>query len=204
MRKAFLYWASVIAVTAAAVFLISTASAQIATDSGRSIDYQKSGIRFQIKGSIKAAPTSPYLKRDDDRSRASLDVKLRISSHAVESNYFGVNTESFSDFQMAKGSEESLFWQDDRCHQRRGLPKLTVTAIDGSIEAEGGRIDVAARPRQLGRHLPADEISAGTPLPSGVNKTGRFIAFNAQTTKSHLVVNVKVYTIDCPLRAVAP
>jgi hypothetical protein len=195
---------SLLALTAGINFLASTAGAQVVPSSDRAIDYQKSGIRFQIKASIKAVPGAPYLKREDDRTRASLDLKLRISAHAMGSNYFGVNSETFSDFRLAEGSEEKLFWQDDRCHQRRGLPKLTVTAIDGSIQAENGRIDVVARPRLLGKKLPADEISAGMPLPSGVNKNGQFIAFSAKTSASYLVVNVKVYTFDCLLGTTRP
>lgn len=192
---------SLIALTASINFLISTAGAQIAPSSDRAIDYQKSGIRFQIKASIKAAPGSPYLKREDDRTRGSLDLKLRISAHAMESNYFGVNSATFSDFRLADGSEEKLFWQDDRCHQRRGLPKLSVTAIDGSIQTDSSRINVVARPRVLGIRLPVDEISAGMPRPSGINKNGTFIAFAAKTSTSNLLVDIKIYTFDCSLGA---
>lgn len=146
-------------------------------------------------------PGSPHVKDDDDKNRASLEVKLRISAHATESRYFGVNTESFSDFRLAEGSEEKVFLQESRCHQRRGLPKITVTAIDGSIQTDKGRVEVAARPRQLGRLLPPDEISAGARQAGGVDKNGRFIAYSSQTNTSRLSVNVKIYTIDCPLVA---
>jgi len=204
MRRKLFHLVALIAIVGCVAFVAQSSRAQTSVAGAHPIDYQKSGIRFQIKASIKAAPGSPYVKRDDDKSAASLDVKLRISAHAAESNYFGVNTETFPAFRLTEGSVERLFWQDAACHQRRGLPKVTVTAIDGSIQTESGRIDVAARPRQIGKLVPADEISAGTRLPSGADKNGQFITFSSQTNTSHLAVHVKVYTFDCPLTGAAP
>ncbi|MDI1346753.1 MAG: hypothetical protein PSV22_22055 [Pseudolabrys sp.] len=204
MRRKLFHLVALITFVGCAAFVAQSSHAQTASAAPRPIDYQKSGIRFQIKASIKAAPGSPYVKHDDDKSAASLDVKLRISAHATESNYFGVNTETFPAFRLTEGSVERLFWQDAACHQRRGLPKVTVTAIDGSMQTENGRVDVAARPRRIGKLVPADEISAGRRLPGGADKIGPFIAFSSQTNASHLVVHVKVYTFDCPLKDAAP
>lgn len=200
MRRKPFYILTSVAIAGTAAFVAPSSRAQTAPAAVRPIDYQKSGIRFQIKASIRAVPASPNIKRDDDKSAASLDLKLRISAHATESNYFGVNTETFPAFPLTEGSAERLFWQDTACHQRRGLPKVTVAAIDGFLQTENGRVDVAARPRQIGKLVPADEISAGRPLPGGTDKNGPFIAFSSQTSTSHLVVDVKVYTFDCPLK----
>lgn len=188
-------------IVAAVNFLNFGASAQNAVTAGRVIDFQKSGIKFQIKASIKADAASPYVKRDDDQSAASLTVKIRISAHATESQFFGEVSETFSNFRPYEGSGEKLFWQDARCHQRRGLPKTTVTAIDGSIVGDNGKVGINARPRHVGLHLPSDEISAGTRLPGGTDKNGSFIAYRSQTRLSRLFVEVKVYVIDCDLAA---
>lgn len=204
MRRKLFNIAALIAVVGSAVFVAESSRAQTASAASRPIDYQKSGIKFQIKASVRAVPASPYVKSNDDKTAASLDVKLRISAHATESNYFGVNTETFPAFRLTEGSVERLFWQDAACHQRRGLPKVTVAAIDGSVQTENGRVDVAARPRQIGKLVPADEISAGRRLPGGTDKTGPFIAFSSQTNTSHFVVDVKVYTLDCPLKGAVP
>jgi hypothetical protein len=179
----------------------SSALAQTAAPSGKPIDFQKDGIRFEIKASIKAMPGSPHVKNDDDKNRASLEVKLRISAHATESRFFGTNAVTFADFRLAQGSEEQVFLREDHCHQRRGLPKVTVTAIDGSSQTEKGRVDIVARPRQLGRVLPSDEISAGSRQQGGADKNGPFVNYTSQTGTSRLSVNVKIYTIDCPLVA---
>jgi hypothetical protein len=76
----------------------------------------------------------PSSTRVNDKGGSSLTVKLRISAHATESNYFGEISETFSNLKPNEGADQKLFWQDDRCHQRRGLPKITVTAIDGAID----------------------------------------------------------------------
>jgi hypothetical protein len=139
------------------------------------------------------------MKASRDDRMASLYVKLRISSHATGSNYFGEITKFVPNVRLTKGSSEILFWQDGHCHQRRGLPKITVTAVDGFINSENGRIDVKARPRYLGKLLPADEISAGGRLPDGKDADGKYIAFRSRTKTSHLAVDVKVTITDCNL-----
>jgi hypothetical protein len=189
------------AVIAVAISFGLSARAQNAPTSGRPLDFQRDGIRFQIKASIKASPGSPHVKNGDDKIRATLDVKLRISAHATGSQFFGVNAESFTDFRLTEGSEEKVFLKETSCHQRRGLPKVTVTAINGVIQTDNGRVDITALPRQLGRLLPRDEISAGARQPGGADKDGRFIAYTSHTNTSRLAVNVKIYIIDCPLVA---
>lgn len=188
-------------IVAAVNFLNFGASAQNAATAGRAIDFQKNGVKFQIKASIKADGAAPYVKRNDDQTAALLTVKIRISAHATESQFFGEVSETFLNFRPSEGSGEILFWQDARCHQRRGLPKTTVTAIDGSIAGDNGKVSIDARPRHVGLRLPSDEISAGTRLPGGIDKNGSFIAYRSQTRLSRLFVDVKVYVIDCDLAA---
>lgn len=180
----------------------SLAHAQTGKMPGQAIDYQKHGIKFQIKASIKSAVTPPEPRREDDRNVGTLAVKLRISAHAIGSNYFGEITEIFSNFKLFQGSDEKLYWQDEVCHQQRGFPKITVTAIDGTISGEKADVTISARPRHIGKLVPDDEISAGTRLPAGSDKYGNFIAYRSDTRQSRLFVNVKVYLIDCNLTGV--
>jgi hypothetical protein len=114
------------------------------------------GTRFEIAASIKADPASPYVKQVYGGSSASLTVKVRISAHATEADFFGEVSERFSDFALNDGAPERRIWREDKCHQRRGLPKMTVTAIDGTITTEKGAMQVEARPRTLGLRLPQD------------------------------------------------
>jgi hypothetical protein len=185
-------------------FLTSLGSPAVSRQVDDLNNSKSSGIRFQIAASIKADRTQAQANQNDDGSRASLAVKIRISSHATESQFFGEVTQAFSSFKLAEGSGDKVFWQDPRCHQRRGLPKTTVVGIDGSIETDNGQISVEARPRHLGMLLPRDEISAGRRLPGGVDRNGRFIAYRSRTNSSHLSVNVKIYIADCNLAATTP
>jgi hypothetical protein len=165
------------------------------------IDFKTDGIRFQIKVSIVADNGSPNAKQTYDHNAASLAVKIRISAHATESQFFGTVSKTFSSFPVHAGSGEKLFWQDARCHQRRGLPKTTVAAIDGSIATDNGQIDVRARPRQMGLPLPADEIAQGTRLPPVIsNQRAPLMAFRSESKASHLLVDVKIYASNCNLR----
>jgi hypothetical protein len=163
------------------------------------INYRTDGIRFQIKASVKASPAAPILEYD--HGVASLTVKIRISSHARESQFFGTISKNFSDFSLNAGSATKLFWQDPRCHQRRGLPKTTVIGIDGSIVTAKEEINVHARPRQLGLLLPADEITQEIRQPSGDKSDGPLIDFRSRTERSHLLVDVKIYAFSCDLTA---
>lgn len=129
------------------------------------LDFKKSGVRFEIKASVRADAASSELRQSYDQSTASVTVKLRISAHARESRFFGEISRDFSGFAIADGSAELPVWGEGRCHQRRGLPKVTVVAIDGTIATDKKQTRIEARPRQLGLLLPADEISQGTQLP---------------------------------------
>lgn len=174
---------------------------------GRAFDFKSSGVRFQLTTSIKADPTSQYALQNYDHGQASLAIKIRISAHARESRFFGEVTARVSDFSPINGAPEQVIWQDARCHQRRGLPKATVTAIDGSITREKVQIRVHARPRQMGLLLPLDEITPGTRLADGADQKGSFIAYRSQSKLSHLFVDVKIYAFDCDLagkRLVSP
>ncbi|MBI1203482.1 MAG: hypothetical protein GC182_13325 [Rhodopseudomonas sp.] len=163
------------------------------------IDYRSAGIRFQILASIKATSEIVTSGAPDNRDRASLAVKLRISTHAVGSNFFGEITQTFADFRLSEGSGDRLFWQDTLCHQRRGFPKITVVAVDGSIGVGRGMSVVKARPRHIGVLLPADEIGPGRREPAIAGQGRTVIVYRSQTRSSHLAIDVKTIAIDCPL-----
>ena len=185
-------------------YLINTTLPAESSEITRPIDFRTSGIRFRIAASIKADPAFSDATQYYDHSQASLVVKIRISAHARESNYFGEISETVSNFLVNEGSPEKLYWQDARCHQRRGLPKTTVTAVDGFIAAEKGQISIHARPRQLGLPLPLDEIIQGIRLPSSGSDHGAFVTYRSQLKQSHLFVDVNIYASACDLAAEYP
>lgn len=126
------------------------------------------GVRSQLAASVKADPASEYAMQNYDHGNASLAVKIRISVHARESQFFGEVTARVSYFSPIDGVPEQVIWQDARCHQRRGLPKETVTSIDGLITSENVQIRVQARARYLSLRLPLDEIISEQGFPTAL------------------------------------
>jgi len=125
---------------------------------------------------------------------------IRISDHAQESQFFGTVPASFAEFKADEGGTEQRVWEDGRCHQKRGLPKLSVAEIRGSIiKGPEESIAILARPRHIGLPVPADEVMAGKRLPGGWDDVGLFMATRSQTTQSHLFVDLKLYILRCDL-----
>jgi len=179
---------------AAAAVLVSMSGATMAQSNAPAP--AGNGVWFQVKAAIKPDPTSADEGRGE--ARASLAVQLRISAHADGSNFYGHPAQSF-DFKLSDGSAEKLFWQDSACHPRRGLPKITVVAVDGTLERDGKKVDVNARPRTLGMKLPKDELSPGSHLSRGLDGGRQFLAFESRTGSSKLGVLVRIYSVDCAI-----
>jgi hypothetical protein len=158
----------------------------------------KNGVWFQVKAAIKPVPKVEGEGGDKSEPRGSLSVQLRISAHAVGSNYYGHPTQNF-DFKLSEGSAEKIYWQDTACHIRRGLPKVSVVAVDGTLERGGKTIDVKARPRHIGLKLPDDELSSGSRLRRGLEEGRQFFSFQAGTKTSKLGIVVRIYTVDCTI-----
>ena len=133
--------------------------------------------------------------------QATLTVKVRISAHSQETNFFGDVLATVSGFDLGKGSREKEIWKDAQCHHERGFPKLTVTSVDGSIATEQKNVPVTARFRRLGLLLPGDEVMAAKGLTFGTDEVGKFIATRTETKQSHLIVDLKLYILPCQLSA---
>jgi hypothetical protein len=159
------------------------------------------GVRFQIAASVKANLAVPAAREIYRHGTASLSVTIRISSHATGSQFYGEVTRAFADVLILDGSAEQVFWQDEACHQRRGLPKTTVIAVGGAVSTAKGRYDIQAVARQLGLLLPADEVTAGTKLPPGDDGKRRIIGFRSETKRSFLLIDVKIYESECDLKS---
>lgn len=181
---------------------LSTVSPLRAKDEAKPVSAAgQRGTRFEIAASVKADPASQYVKQVYDGSRASLTVKIRISAHAAEADFFGEVSERFEGFALNEGAPERRIWREDKCHQKRGLPKMTVTAIDGTITTQKGPMQVEARPRILGLRLPQDEISQETRLSSGAADPNLAMTYRLKTRLSHLLVDIRLFAFDCNLPA---
>jgi hypothetical protein len=167
--------------------LLGTASAQPAAD--------RWGVRNFITAtlSLAAAPGD----RDTDRRISDLVVVVRISNHARETQYFGDVPVGAPRLDSGEEASEQKIWEDERCHQRRGLPKASVISVTGAYERGQSRLEASLR--HIGLKLPADEIVPGQSLIAGRDGAGRFFAAETRTSRSHVTIRLKIYLTDCTL-----
>jgi hypothetical protein len=148
------------------------------------------GVRHFITATLSrtAAPS--------DRISGLL-VVVRISNHARETQFFGEIPVGVATLDPAEEAPEQKIWEDERCHQRRGLPKASVISVRGTYERDQSRLD--AQLRHIGLKLPADEIMPGQSLNAGRDSAGRFFAAQTRTLRSGVTILLKIYVTDCIL-----
>lgn len=160
------------------------------------------GIRHRIDMTVSAEPDSPLIKRGH-QVRGWLSIIVRLSANSRESRFFGVLDREFSDVLITEKAEplvsQTKIWEEDICHQRRGIPKVTVVGVKGRFEQENEKIEIGSANRRIGIRVPADELTPGIKLLSDADDLGSFYAFRAQTRLSRLNVDLKIYAFGCPL-----
>jgi hypothetical protein len=160
------------------------------------------GVQHRIDVSIAFDTASIYASPEfRDTARATITALVRISAHARESNFFGMVLATVSDVSPGEQRPGQQVWQETVCHQDRGLPKFAVIAVNGLIDRPQGQIVIAARPRHIGRVMPADEIVPHQALLSGSDGGGKFREEQIMTHASRIRVNVKLYSTSCDLLA---
>lgn len=159
------------------------------------------GVRHRIDVTVSAEPDAPVLSRLKG-AKGELSLTVRLSANSRESKFFGMLRPSFPDIVVPDGPgkplvEQTKLWEEDVCHQRRGLPKVTVTQLSGHFAQGEGRIEISAINRHIGLLVPPDELTPGIKLDQRSDGFGPFYAFRAQTRNSRLNVDLKIYPIDC-------
>jgi hypothetical protein len=161
---------------------------------------QTSGVRHALYVAVKIDPKSPILDHtSNDGLTVSITLQVRISAHFQETDFYGVIPVTISAFDPTKGSDAREIWKDARCHHSRGLPKVTLIAVEGSATNGQNKVPIAARYRRVGRLLPEDEVTASKRLGSGTDNIGPFIATRTETRQSRLLVDMKLYSLPCNL-----
>jgi hypothetical protein len=171
------------------------AAANDAAGQTNASSFGRNGVRHVISASVGVDPAHQATTYGGER-RLALTLSVRISDHAVESEFYGQVPVTFSDFTAKQPPPERMIWEDGRCHQERGLPKMAVTEIKGEIKnGEEPSNAISARARHIGLMLPSDEVMAGTRL--GRDQIGPFMAIRTHTSRSHLIVDLKLYILGC-------
>ena len=159
------------------------------------------GVRHRIDVVVSAEPDAPILQRLKG-AKGELTFTVRLSANSRESKFFGMLHPSFPDITLPEGSgkplvQQTKLWEEEVCHQRRGLPKVTVTQLSGHLGEGEERFEISAINRHIGLLVPPDELTPGIKLEQGSDDLGVFYAFRAQTRNSRLNVDLKIYPIDC-------
>lgn len=159
------------------------------------------GVRHRIDVVVSAEPNAPILEHLRG-GRGTLSFTVRLSANSRESRFYGMLHPNFAGIVVPDKAGEPLvrqtkIWEEDICHQRRGLPKVTVTQLGGSFGGGGDKIEISAINRHIGLLVPPDELTPGIKLEPSSDEGGAFFAFRAQTRNSRLNVDLKIYPIDC-------
>jgi hypothetical protein len=163
---------------------------------------QALGVRHRIDAVVSVEPNSPILEHRRGFFKGSLSFSVRLSANAKEARFFGVLSPLFSDIVVPEGTgtvlvKQTKLWEEETCHQRRGLPKVTVTELKASFGNDENHIDISAINRHIGLRVPSDELTPGIKLDAGSDDGGSFYAIRAQSRDSRLNVDLKIYPIDC-------
>ena len=104
------------------------AAAKYASGQTNASSLERNGVRHVISASVGVDPAHKATIYGGER-RLTLMLSVRISDHAVELEFYGQVPVTFSDFTAKQPPAERVVWENDRCHQKRGLPKMAVTEI---------------------------------------------------------------------------
>lgn len=158
------------------------------------------GVKHRIDLTASIDSGSTFVKKGVEMTGA-LTVSVRVSANSRESRYYGVLSPTFVDLVLPERPgifvKQTKIWEEGVCHQRRGLPKVTVTDAGGSFGHGGTRVDIRATNRHIGLRIPSDELMPGMKLPAGQDDIGPFYAVRAVTKNSGLLIDLKIYTFDC-------
>jgi hypothetical protein len=155
------------------------------------------GVRHSLVASIEPDRDSVSTGQEGQANKATADVSVRVLDYAHDYRFYGVVHGKFSDFNPHVGAAAQEIWADPACHQNRGLPTITVLAIDGQITQDGKSSEFAARPRYIGGRLPVDEIVLKRDNPAAHGNPNQSFVMLASTSQSHVIVKLILKTANC-------
>jgi hypothetical protein len=165
---------------------------------------QETGVQHRIDASVTIDPEAPLLS-DMPGAVGGIAFTVRLSANSKESRFFALLSPAFSGLRLAADKldlvDQTKIWEEGVCHQRRGLPKVTVTSVTGGFEGNGRKREVKSDLRRVGVRISDDDLTAGIKLPPGSDAVGSFYAVRAQSKLTKLNVDLKIYAFPCVLDA---
>lgn len=150
----------------------------------------ETGVRHQVTVLVLPMAGTPA-------RRADLRVVVRISDHAADARFYGSVEAAFAELDPRAGAAERVVWEDAGCHRERGLPKINVLKLAGTIATEQGPAPFEAVVRRLGKHVPADELVERKHL--GAAAPPVVMAIDAAARASGFAVRVSLLARACAL-----
>jgi hypothetical protein len=220
-----------------AVLIVSLVLLGVRPSNAENQDDALDGVRFRVDASVSIEPDSPLLariRRSGSAADGLVQIYLRVSANSREVRYFGIVPKELPLRLPPAPALWQTVWEESICHQRRGLPKLTVVRVTGRWPAamsrpaqtrpdpgqppdKGGDLNLGQTPaprivdfnssiRHIGVPLTQDELVPGIKLPDGVGEAGAYSAVRAQTKDNRLNADLRLYTFACPIvgASVAP
>jgi len=153
------------------------------------------GVKHSVEISLRMEPAPGR----QNSLRGSLTSIIRISAHSKIADFSGEIVTAFDRIDLSDAAPFRPIWSQDRCHERRGLPKIWIQKLSGYIIDGDTRIAVLAEPRQIGVLLPRDELRTGQQVET-LNDAGRSERIlRARSLISHFVLEVKLISTACAL-----
>jgi hypothetical protein len=122
---------------------------------------------------------------------------VKISDFALESRFIGDVSAIMTDFDPMKGISDQVVWEDSKCHHERGFPKATILEVSGSMKDQQREAPIAATIRRTGLMAPSDQVTAPASLIPGSDETSSYYVVHVETTKSKLMLDLKMRAIPC-------
>lgn len=171
----------------------------VAVSAAKAATAAESGVRHQLRASLSLDPASPFAKAEKAEFRAELRAVFRISDHAPDADFFGAMVADFLLTHPDRPADEQVVWQDSKCHRDRGLPKISLIEIQGTISVNGTDHPVSAALRRIGKRLGADEITIQKLVPTILRGEMAGLASRATTRGSGLVIDADLSSLRCSL-----
>ncbi len=153
------------------------------------------GVKHAVEVSIGADPKIA----PQDMPHGSLKLVIWISAHSRQADFAGEIPVEFENIDLNKGAPFRPVWTQDHCHERRGLPRIWIEHLSGSIGSGETETTVAAEPRRIGLALPKDELQTAQQVETayGAGQSERIL--RARSMTSHLLIEIKLINTSCPL-----
>jgi hypothetical protein len=158
------------------------------------------GVRPVLRGTLALDTSSPYAKAAADKLVADLRVSLWLSDHAPEADFFGLVVTNFKELSLGERRSETTIWQASQCHRDRGLPKVKISGIEGSIFEGRDQVQISAKPRHIGKRVPADEIVVTKQPAESFGGSESELLMRFKSKQSQLVLDLRLRSARCELR----